>query len=158
MAKKVALAKLRPVIEPELVKLSLSWPDVLAAVDQISTLEQVTAALTDPAVLLKDLMAMAGPLGKKVALAQLRPVLEPRLEQIELTWADLQPVIDRMCTIAKLKAAVLKPDVFVQELLKAAGPAGKKIALAKLRPILTPPLEKAGLVRGSSCTSGTVRL
>jgi hypothetical protein len=146
LAKKVALAKLRPHIEPKLAQHSLTWADVLASIDQISTINQVTAALANPEVLLEQLMAMAGPLGKKIVLAKLRPVLEPRLEAIQLTWEDLLPAIDRVCTIEKLKIAVANPDGFVTELLKAAGAAGKTIALAKLRPILTPPLEKAGLI------------
>jgi hypothetical protein len=66
-----------------------------------------------------------------------------------LDFEDAVPAIEMLVTFEELQKAAAElsqnPDAFVKRLLAAGGPAGKKIALAKLRPLLTPLLEKAGL-------------
>ena len=99
-AMKLAIAKIRPRIEPALNKKGLAWEDVLPALLALNTLEKIEAAAADPeAFLLKMEEQVAGPAAMKLAVARLRPKVEPSLKQnssrtqAELEWADVAPAL-----------------------------------------------------------------
>merc|ERR1719191_2414891 len=136
-AKRLALAKLRPVLAPHVEKRGMAWEDVVPAITLISSIDELQAALEDPEAFVRDLLlAAAGPVAKKVAAAKLRPKLEPKLAKHELEWADVMPALELMDTVEELEAAIDDPEAFCRQLLSAVGPVGKRIALAKLRPKL----------------------
>ena len=43
---------------------------------------------------MNELLNVAGPVGKKVAVARLRPKLEPRLAKEGLAWGDVMPALE----------------------------------------------------------------
>ena len=135
-AKRLALAKLRPVLAPHVEKRGLAWEDVVPTITLISSVDDLQAALEDPEALVRELLAAAGPVAKKIAAAKLRPKLEPKLAKHELEWADVMPALELMDTVEELEAAIDDPEAFCRQLLSAVGPVGKRIALAKLRPKL----------------------
>ena len=135
-AKRLALAKLRPVLSPHVEKRGLAWEDVVPAITLISSADELQTALDDPEAFVRELLASAGPVAKKIAAAKLRPKLEPKLAKHELEWADVMPALELMDTVEELEAAIDDPEAFCRRLLSAVGPVGKRIALAKLRPKL----------------------
>eukprot|EP01045_Picozoa_sp_COSAG04_P011113 COSAG04_NODE_707_length_10916_cov_5.167052_2_plen_767_part_00 len=142
VGKKVALAKLRPLLEPKLAKRDMEWEDAVPAVEAMADVDRLQQAMEDPEAFTRELLATVGPVGKKIAAAKLRPSLEPKLIKRNLQWADVLPALELIDTIAELEAAVDDPDAFVASLLSAVGPVGKRVALAKLRPLLEPKLIK----------------
>ena len=88
LAKHWGIAKLRPTLEPELVKENLTWADVVPVLDAVSVNDiQLAVQTKDPKPILMGLARPIEALGKKWALAKLRPILEPKLikQNLELT-------------------------------------------------------------------------
>ena len=52
-------------------------------------------------------------------------------------WEDALPAMEMLADVERLRTAMGDVESFVQELVGAAGPAGKKVAVAKLRPKLS---------------------
>ena len=73
-------------------------------------------------------------------------MVEPKLEPMKLMWKDVLPVLALVDTIEELKEAVTDPEGFLERLSTAAGPAPKRLLLARLRPSMEPMLIKMGLV------------
>ena len=143
--KKIALAKLRPVLEPKLTERGLAWEDATHVLELIDSIDEIERAVECPDAFLDGLVATAGPIGMRMALARLRPKVEPLLNSDGVAWKDALPAIELLADMDYLQQAVEHPDVFVQQLLSVSGSAGKKIALAKLRPVLEPKLTERGL-------------
>ena len=59
-------------------------------------MEELQAALQDPTAFLERLAESMGPAAKKIALAKLRPRLEPLLEKQGLEWADVVPALEEV--------------------------------------------------------------
>ena len=70
VARKWALAKARPRIEPELKKQGLAWEDVLPILETIDTVEEIQQAIDDPEAFMRKLATASGPAARKVALAK----------------------------------------------------------------------------------------
>ena len=137
---------LRKKLEPKLEQHSLAWDDVKPALETIDSPEELEAALADPIGFLEKLASASEPMAKKLAIARLRPRLEPKLQKQGLDWADAVPVLDAVDTIDELKAAVDDPDAFIMKLLSSTvGPAAKKLAIARLRSEIEPRLQKEEL-------------
>jgi hypothetical protein len=96
-----------------------SLQDVLPAIELMSSPDRLQTAVTKPAVFLKELLAAVGPVGKKVAMAKLRPELEPELAKLRppLTWSDVSPVVDLISSVEQLLEAVEKPGAFIVKLI-----------------------------------------
>ena len=139
-----AAAKLRPKLEPRLPH-GVAWDDVLPALELVGTVDDLVAAMNDPNALLTRLLHHTGAVGKKMVLAQLRPILEPHTIAQGLAWKDVLPAIELMGDVQELKAAVDEPGAFLQKLLKIDGIVGIKVAIAKLRPAVEPRLIANGL-------------
>ena len=144
-ARKMALARLRPALEPHLQKHSLEWSDVLPALDAADTLEELQAAVSDPAAFLSQLLTdVAGPAARKMALARLRPALEPHLQKHSLEWTDVLPLVEAVDTLEELQAALGDPRAFAMKLALASKAAAKKLAKQQLKKRLPkkPPKQK----------------
>ena len=59
-------------------------------------MEELQAALQDPMAFFERLAKSMGPAAKKIALAKLRPRLEPLLEKLGLEWADVVPALEEV--------------------------------------------------------------
>ncbi len=51
-----------------------------------------------------------GAAGKVVAIAQLRPVLEPKLSLMNLKWEDVRPVLLSKASVHQIRAAIADPE------------------------------------------------
>merc|ERR1719163_2654110 len=101
-AKKLVIAKLRPMLEPHVTKRGLAWEDVLPILDTVDTAEELQQAMSDPAGFFERLIASAGPVAKKLAMAKLRPMLEPHVTKRGLAWEDVLPILDTVDTAEEL--------------------------------------------------------
>merc|ERR1719247_606753 len=135
---KLALAKLRPKMEPILTKQGLTWEDVLPALELVDSVEELMAAAEGPMGFLEQMAKSLGPAGAKLALAKLRPKMEPILTKQGLTWEDVLPALESVDSAEELVAAAEDPMRFLEQMAKSLGPAGAKLALAKLRPKMEP--------------------
>ena len=145
VARKLLLYKLRPVIEPVLKKHGLDWSDAVPIFELLDTIEELHAALAAPAEFLRRFAAASTGPAFKIAVAKLKPKLEPVVAKQGLAWADVQPALELIGTVEELQAAVSDPEAFIKVVLAASGPAAKKLLMAKLRPVLEPILERSGL-------------
>ena len=148
-AKRLAVARLKPKILPVVQRQGLVWEDVAPALELVDTIEELEAALDDPEAFMKTIAAAAGPAAKCMAIARLRPQLEPLLalkaEGIE--WADAASVMDMISTVQQLQHAAEDPEGFVETVLATVvGPAAMKLAVAKLKPKMLPVVQRQGLV------------
>ena len=181
---KLVITRLRPMLEPRLPK-PLTWDEVQPCIELIDSIEELRAAITDPATFMQTLMHEAVyPAAFKLAITRLRPVLEPRLPK-PLTWDEVQPCIELIDSIEELRAAITDPAAFLQTslsylveaklsqlrdhtsghsspppsppALKVPRPA-KKLTIARL----TPPTTKGGLGSlrrlGSGISSSSLKL
>lgn len=146
IAKKMLIARLRPVITPSLKKLGLEFNDVLPALDLIDTVEELEAAVMDVETFLYNLACSLGPAAKRMAIAKLRPRLEVPLAKMLLTWDDIVPVLNEIDSIEELQAALEAPEVLLTKLANLGGTAGRRFIVAKLRPKLEPVIKQAGLL------------
>ena len=79
-------------------------------------IDELTAGVDDPEMLLSSLLSAGGDVGKAVTVARLRPTLEPRLGHLQ--WEDAMPALERV-DIEELKAALSDPEALVSRLLGA---------------------------------------
>eukprot|EP01043_Picozoa_sp_COSAG02_P069319 COSAG02_NODE_11827_length_1646_cov_4.280543_1_plen_331_part_10 len=110
VGKRLALAKLRSKLKPKLVERDLTWEDVLPAIEMLADMERLKQALNDPGAFMSELLSAVGPVGKKLALAKLRPKLEPRLARHDLAWDDVLPAVELISTLDELQKAATEPD------------------------------------------------
>ena len=83
---------------------------------------------------------------KNTAIAKLKPRLDPTLAKHGLSMEDITPVLDEIDSVDELVDAVSDPEAFFARLATDMGPAvSKKMAIAKLSPMLLPLLETQGL-------------
>ena len=61
VGKKLAIAKLAPVLKPLLAKQKLTWADVVPALDAVASLEELTGALTGLSMPQFSVAHIAGP-------------------------------------------------------------------------------------------------
>merc|ERR1719409_1501404 len=113
---KLALAKLRPKMEPILTKQGLTWEDVLPALELVDSVEELMAAAEDPMGLLEQMAKSLGPAGAKLALAKLRPKMEPILTKQGLTWEDVLPALESVDSAEELVAAAEDPMRFLEQM------------------------------------------
>eukprot|EP00966_Prymnesium_polylepis_P305868 7068203-Prymnesium_polylepis.1 len=84
----------------------------------------------------------------KLLVAKLKPKLTPELHKRGLAWSDVQPALELVDNAQLLREAIEQPKAFLEDLEKNDGAAAIKLLVAKLRPGLTPVLEKRGLSWG----------
>ena len=101
-----------------------AWKDMLPVIETAANLESLEQALDDPETFVASIVSMVGPIAKKMALAKLRPTLEPHIAKQGLAWADVMPALELMDSAQELEAAIDDPEAFCQQLLSAVGPAG----------------------------------
>lgn len=150
-ARRLALAQLErsPSFQKRLKELKVTWEDLEPALELVDTVEDLKAALADPEPLLQKLLSATGPAAMRLAVEKLKPelaqILAPQLQEHGLTWEEVAPILARFDTIDKVKAAVQNPEALFRDLLSAAGPLAKQLALAKLKPKLAKSLEQLQL-------------
>merc|ERR1719460_2324924 len=127
-AKKLAMMKLRPKLEPHLKKQGLTFEDAIPALEQVDTIEELQAALANPSEFLENLAKSIGPAAKKFAMMKLRPKLKPHLKEQGLTFEDVIPALEQVDTVEELQAALANPSEFLENLAKSMGSAAKKLA------------------------------
>jgi len=125
------LAKLRRAVEPLVQRYDIEWPEVQPIFEGL-TLSELQGALDGPEHFLAELAVAHGPLALKIAIAQLRPRMEPQARRAGMVWEDVHAAL---CSVSvdELKAAMADPDAVLDWLPAAGGEAAKRIALAKLR-------------------------
>ena len=145
VALRLAIAKLRPRLEPLLIPHGLGWEDTLPTLELVEQLNELEAALEDPEAHLRKLLESAGPVALRFAVAKLRPRLKPLLIPHGLGWKDTLPALGLVEQLNELEAALEDPEAFLRKLLESAGPVTLRFAVAKLRPRLKPVLYKCSL-------------
>jgi hypothetical protein len=145
-ARRMLIAQLRPRMEPRLHQHGLQWSDAQAMLEAVDTLDELQKALNDPESFLKQLLVGAsGQVARKLLLSKLKPLLEPHLQQQSLAWADVQPALELVDSLAELEEASSNPEAFFKKLLKGGGPAARRMLIAQLRPRMEPRLHQEGL-------------
>ena len=114
----LAAAKLRPTLQPKTDALGLLWADVLPALRLVDSIDELTAATEDPEAFLEKLMHEVGPAAKQMALARLRPTLEPLASKRGLSWQETVSLIDTLSNvnIHQLRAAIADPIPLLEKL------------------------------------------
>jgi hypothetical protein len=143
--KAVLAHRLKPKFEPLLAGKGLAWTDFYPILNEIDTIEELHSALESPEAFLAELSKAAGPVGKKMFVLTLKPVLEPVLEEEGLEWKDMQPILNKMDSVEELQLAVDDPAAIFEKLLMASSPAGKRLLVLSLKPALEPVLKEQGL-------------
>ena len=173
------LAQMKPVLLPALEQIGLSWEDVLNELKQMTEADLQSCLASGgvpPGIekLAKSRSAATTPTqsrqssglertatnqdAKAGIIAQLRPLLSPRLRQDGLTWNEASPILAKMHN-AFLETAVatanmlpvlakLKTAAYQKPALKKLGSSQnllQKILLAQMEPVLLPALEQSGL-------------
>ena len=144
-AKLFAIAKLRAALEPKLKAKGLAWADALPAIELVSTVEELQAALGDTEAFVHRLLSSAGAAGKHLAIAKLRPRIEPLAQMQGVSWGDMLSVLECVDTMEELQAALADPEALLASMAASLGPAAKAFAIAKLRAALEPKLRAKGL-------------
>eukprot|EP01047_Picozoa_sp_COSAG01_P025821 COSAG01_NODE_1644_length_9640_cov_6.926213_2_plen_2326_part_00 len=143
-AKQLAILKLRKPLESR----GLKWDDAIQVLQLVDTAKELRAAFADPDAFVNRLENSAvGRTAKQFMLLRLRRTMEPIVvERLEpLTWSEIVPALELINTASELRKAYRNPAAFLEELESTASPAANKFALAKLRPKLTPHLERLDL-------------
>ena len=91
-ARRFLIAKIRRPLEPVANTNGLSWEDVLPALECVDTIAELKAAVTAPEAFLETAASSLGPVAFKLALAKLRPKMEPFIQRHDVTWEDVLPV------------------------------------------------------------------
>ena len=152
LIKEEALIRMRPRAEPILQKHGVAWDDAQPVLSMITSINQLCAAAEDPDAFFSDMQSASGTAARALAIAKLRPVLEPLLsDQLAalqsaatatwfagLQWDELVPVLGMIDSVEELDAAVSDPESFLQSLIAAGSVAGKALLVAKLRLVLNP--------------------
>ena len=132
-----AVALARPAIETHLAPLKIKWEDVRPAIELIDSVEELKKAVVDPEAFLEDLLDIAGPAVFRFAVAKARPVLEPKLQPLNMKWDDVKPAIELIDSVEELKDAMNDPEAFLEHFLyEAAGPIAVRFAIAAARPTI----------------------
>jgi hypothetical protein len=95
---------------------------------------------------LQEMAKTSAPLGKKLAIMQLKHKLEPHLHKQGLVWADVVPVLEMIDSVEELEEMMEDPMGKLQEMAETSVPLAKKLAIMHLKHKLEPYLRKQGLV------------
>ena len=144
-ARRFVIAKLRPKLEPLAIEMGLTWSDVLAVLELIDTPSELQAAANDPEAFFVRLATALGPAATRLVLAKLRAVVEPMVQRHDLTWSDVLPVFQKLTPPELARALSLGPDAFFREAAADAGPVGRRLLCARLRPSMEPSLRRIGV-------------
>merc|ERR1719161_1007691 len=93
IAKKILIAKLKPLLKPHLEKQGLTFEDVVPALEMVDSVEELKGALADPEGFLEMLSTefFLPKVVKKMLIAKLKPLLKPHLAKQGLTFEDVLP-------------------------------------------------------------------
>eukprot|EP00966_Prymnesium_polylepis_P124781 2885968-Prymnesium_polylepis.1 len=133
VAKQLAIAKLRPRIEPVTKRQGLLWADVAPALAAADTIQKLEKAAADPPHFLDEMIEAGGAVAIKLAIAKLRPGMEQVLAREWLLWTDVVPVLEAVGNVKVLKRAAVNPDSFLDRIAQASEeePSGLKWEAAK---------------------------
>jgi len=122
LATQLALAALRPKLEPSLKEKSLEWEDVKPVLEMIVSPEELQAVSEDPEAFLdQSLAGKSGPASKLLAIAAMRPKLEPSLTKRNIDWEDARPALmEALDSPEMLQAAADDPDAWVDLMMSGA--------------------------------------
>jgi hypothetical protein len=82
-AKKLAIMHLKPKLEPYLRKTGgLEWADVLPALEEVDSIDELQEAVADPAGFLERLASVGGAAAKKLAIMYLRQPLDGAVSDV----------------------------------------------------------------------------
>ena len=117
IAKQMALAKLRPMLEKLPEAQGLEWEDLLPAFEAVSAQDLREAVLgaqgseggeSKAKALLQRILHAGGRMGLRVLMARLRPLMEPVLAQLPLPllWQDVLPLLGEFVQVERLSEAL----------------------------------------------------
>jgi hypothetical protein len=138
--KQKMLLKLQPYVKDRLEKCPnlkkwLSLEDILQLLASANTLH-------DMMEIRDNILAGLGSTARNIAIDKLQPTLDPFLKRFNLTWTDAQRELECVKNLEDLRQILIDPEIFVTKLIAIAGPAAKKAAIEKMRPMLDIKLEK----------------
>ena len=122
LARAVAIAKLRPVLEPLIDERGVPWAAAVPALElAISSLiegaqdisEVVEQVLSEPREFLDKVLA-AGERATAFAIAKLRPLLENLANAKGIKWESLVPVLEMTTGVEELTAALTAPSALLE--------------------------------------------
>jgi hypothetical protein len=143
--KRLLVLSLKPALEPVLKEQGLEWSDVQPVLNELDSVDELRKAAVDVTGFLQGLMERTGPVARKMLVLQLRPKLEPVLEEQSLKWLDVQPVLNEIDSLEELRKAAVDVRSFLRGLTESAGPVARKILFLQLQPKLEPVLKEQGL-------------
>ena len=100
----------------------------------LDTPDKVAEVATDPLRFLHKMEKEVAPAANKVAIAKMRPRMEPTLQRKGLAWEDLLPLIQSLDTAELIQEASANPEGYVErQLADSGGPIAKKVAAVTRR-------------------------
>jgi len=117
----------------------------MMALELVDSVDELRGAMSDPQGFLTCGMEGAGPVAKRLVIGKLRPLLVPLLPKLSLEWADVATALELVDTVQELRAALSDPEGFLTRAMDGVGPVAKRLAVAKLKPLLFPHLSKVSL-------------
>jgi len=142
LARKMALARLRRFLEPELAQAEVNWHAASPILQEITSSTELQGAIDDPKAFMVMMNKRTDQIGQKWVVMQLRLNLEPKFAEMGLKWVDVVPVLERLPK-KELRVAAEDPVTFLDTLAKKAKNEGAKyLAIAYLRISLEPLLPK----------------
>eukprot|EP00929_Paragymnodinium_shiwhaense_P024639 TRINITY_DN15096_c0_g2_i2.p1 TRINITY_DN15096_c0_g2~~TRINITY_DN15096_c0_g2_i2.p1 ORF type:complete len:1296 (+),score=303.02 TRINITY_DN15096_c0_g2_i2:100-3987(+) len=144
-ARKAVLNSVKPKIEAKIEPLGLAWEDVCPILEELDTPEEIQNAVTDPMGFLKERSGDSGRIARKLAIAQLRPKIEPTLKDYGLDWADFKLILDEVDTVQEITNAMSDVTGFLKRLAEKLPPVARKFAMKAIRPSIELRVKEQGL-------------
>ena len=116
LAVKLAVAKMRPQVEPKLKKKGLKYDEVAPVLSTIDTLEKLEGAAEDPIQYLDQVAeTLAWPIAAKLVVARMQPQVAPVLKKSNIDWKAVEPALQLIDSPEKLAACANDPLAFMEK-------------------------------------------
>ena len=144
----MAVATQRRKLETCCLMLGLSWSEckpVLCTMKDTLAVFEILALKTQDQWLAR-LSELSVPLAVKAAAAMGKGLHDRALKRLGVAWADVRPLLASEPTVAAVQAlTALSTPVLLQKLIETRTALPKRLIIAFLQPVLTPPLVALGL-------------
>ena len=137
-AHRFAIARLRPVLEPRVLQLDVSWEHIVPALEKITSIEQLRDAIVDPPAFLKTLSEGDSAASKGLVIAMLRPRVMPLVQKYHIEWTDLRAALDLVEPLDDLRQALTDATALLTALMEDSTAAAERFAVARLRRKIMP--------------------
>ena len=127
------VAAARPILEPKLRRMGLSWEEDAMPILVLLDVRQIIHALRFPNDFMDRLMNARASTAIKLMLSAAKPVMEPLAEKKGLSWEEVQSISTCM-TLTDVRDFIADPEFAFDSLVAATqGPMAKRAAIAALR-------------------------